>query len=164
MSESFDVAKFSHLAVSHFKEHKAIAEKIRKRKIADLDLLVQQWDEAAFLEVDCLQCANCCKTLGPRLNEADITRLSKFLKLSRNDFVAQYLRIDEDDDFVFQSMPCPFLMPDNYCMVYEKRPKACRDYPHTHQPKFRKNIKVSLENTKTCVVVYQIFRRLAEMF
>ncbi len=27
--------------------------------------------------------------------------------------------------------PCPFLGDDNYCSVYEARPKACREYPHT---------------------------------
>lgn len=164
VEDCFDFERFSQLSISHYKEHKSVAEKLRKRKISDLDDWVHLWDAALFEDVDCLDCANCCKTLGPRFNETDINRLMKHLKLARGEFITQYLRIDEDGDYVFQAMPCPFLMPDNYCMVYEKRPKACREYPHTHQPRFRQNIKISLENSKTCIVVYNIFRRLTEKF
>lgn len=159
-----DSEKLAELAQSRYKANRQLVQKFRKKKIIGLDKMVHGWDREIFAQIDCLKCANCCRTLGPRLTETDIGRLAKYLKLSNSDFVRNYLRIDEDNDFVFQSMPCPFLMANNYCSVYENRPKACRDYPHTHQPKFQKTMKISLENTKTCIVVYEIFKRLSEKY
>lgn len=46
-----------------------------------------------------------------------------------------YLRVDEDNDKVFKSMPCPFLGEDNLCSIYDIRPKACREFPHTDRKK-----------------------------
>ena len=150
------------LAQSHLDEHKVLMKKVRKQKPRNLDDMVHQWDREIFEEIDCLDCGNCCRSLGPRITDTDIRRLSKHLRLKDNEFIETYLRIDEDGDYVFKSMPCPFLMDDNFCMVYEKRPKACRDYPHTHQPRFLKRLNVSLKNTFTCPVVYHVFRNLQE--
>ena len=150
------------LAQNYYDEHKATVKRLRKQKTRNLDEIVQQWDRELFEEIDCLDCGNCCRNLGPRIINTDIRRLARHLKMKDSMFIETYLRIDEDGDYVFKSMPCPFLMDDNYCMVYEKRPRACRDYPHTHQPKFQKRLKESLNNTFTCPVVYHVFRRLNE--
>ncbi|MDA3867555.1 MAG: YkgJ family cysteine cluster protein [Salinivirgaceae bacterium] len=164
MNNGFDARKYSELAQSHYKKHQQLVNKLRKKKLRKLDELVQQWDAELFEEINCLDCANCCRSLGPRVTETDIKRISKHLKLSTTVFIDQYLRIDEDNDYVFQAMPCPFLLDDNYCVIYEKRPKACRDYPHTHQPGFQKKLKLSLKNTITCPVVYTVFQKLNDSF
>ena len=107
-------------------------------------------------KIDCLQCANCCKTLGPLITDADIQRMSKVLRLSPSEVVASYLRIDEDGDYVFKEMPCPFLMADNYCIIYENRPKACREYPHTDRKKFYQVFNLSIKNAYTCPIAYEV--------
>jgi Fe-S-cluster containining protein len=117
-----------------------------------------------FEHTNCLECANCCKTLGPRITDKDIKRLSKHLKLSEQKFINQYLIIDEDNDYVFATMPCPFLMPDNYCMVYEYRPKACREYPHTDSRKFYKLLNITRKNASTCPAVYEIIEGLKKEY
>ncbi len=159
-----DSERLKMLAESHYKEHRDVFTRLRKKKVRDLDDFVHELDADVFEDIDCLSCANCCSSLGPRIIERDIERLSKHLKIKEKEFIDTYLRIDEDGDYVFNKMPCPFLAPDNYCLVYEKRPKACRDYPHTHQPKFRNHLKISLANTYICPVVYYIFRALAEKY
>lgn len=111
-------------------------------------------------EVDCLTCAACCKTLGPAIYDKDIERISKALKIKPSDVVSQYLRIDEDGDYVFKTMPCPFLMPDNYCSIYENRPKACREYPHTDRKKFFQIYNLTVKNTSTCPIAYKVLERL----
>jgi RNase P subunit RPR2 len=108
MNNGFDARKYSELAQSHYKKHQQLVNKLRKKKLRKLDELVQQWDAELFEEINCLDCANCCRSLGPRVTETDIKRISKHLKLSTTVFIDQYLRIDEDNDYVFQAMPCPF--------------------------------------------------------
>ena len=135
---------------------KAVFRKLKSKKPKDLDNFVHNLHEEYFSEIDCLDCGNCCRSLGPRITENDIDRLSKSMKLKPAKFIEQYLHKDEDNDFVFKSMPCPFLAEDNYCMVYENRPKACREYPHTDRRKFVQILDISLKNRETCPVVYKI--------
>ncbi|MCD8261039.1 MAG: YkgJ family cysteine cluster protein [Bacteroides sp.] len=78
--------------------------------------------------------------------------------------VETYLRIDEDNDYVFKSMPCPFLGTDNYCCIYEDRPKACREYPHTDRKKFYQLYSLSIKNSTTCPAVLEILERLRKEF
>jgi hypothetical protein len=49
-----------------------------------------------FRKVDCLECANCCKTTGPLWTDRDRERVAKHLGMKTAAFEAQYLRVDED--------------------------------------------------------------------
>ena len=51
------------------------------------------------------------------------------------DFISTYLRVDEDNDYVLQSYRV-LLGTDNYCSIYDVRPKACREFPHTDRKSF----------------------------
>lgn len=150
------------LAGNEMAANKAFFAKLGKKQIKQLDLQVHALHNEVFDEIDCLECANCCKSLGPRITDRDIERMGKALKMKSADVVDQYLRIDEDNDYVFKEMPCPFLAGDNYCLIYESRPKACREYPHTDRVKFYQIRKLTLENTKTCPAVYEVLKRLRE--
>lgn len=77
-----------------------------------------------------------------------------------HEVVERYLRIDEDKDYVFKEMPCPFLCSDNYCSIYENRPKACREYPHTDRKKFFQIHALTIKNAKTCPAVFKILEQL----
>lgn len=138
----------------------AFIKKIKKKKPKTLDDEVHEMHHEAFSGFNCLDCANCCKTIGPRLIDKDIERLAKHLKMKPSDFIMQYILTDEDGDFVFKDHPCPFLLPDNYCMVYESRPRACREYPHTDRKRFYQILSLSLKNCETCPVVFDIFEEL----
>ena len=135
-------------------------KKLKNKKPKNLDDLVHELHEEAFAKFNCLDCANCCKTIGPRLIDKDIERLAKHLKMKISDFTEKYILTDEDGDFVFREHPCPFLLSDNYCMVYESRPKACREYPHTDRKRFYQILELSHKNCETCPVVYEIFEEL----
>jgi|SRR5690554_1580821 len=139
------------------KETLLLIKKLKKRKTRNIDAAVHQKHSELFSRFSCLDCANCCKTIGPRLTDKDIEQLSKYLRMKPSVFVEQYVQIDEDGDYVFNSHPCPFLLPDNYCMVYENRPKACREYPHTDRKKFVQILSLSHKNCETCPVVHEVF-------
>lgn len=139
---------------------KTLFAKLKKQKAKGLDLIMQDLHHEVFDETDCLACANCCRSLGPRITDKDIDRVSSSLKMKGADFISHYLQIDEDKDYVFKTMPCPFLAADNYCLIYAVRPKACREYPHTDRKKFHQLFNLTLANAYTCPAVYEIIERL----
>ncbi len=130
--------------------------KKNKKSIEKMDVQIHALHDLYSAEIDCLSCGNCCRSLGPRITDKDVDRLAKHLRMKAVDFIAQYLRTDEDGDMVFKTMPCPFLGADNYCAVYENRPKACREYPHTDRKKFYQIYMLSVENASTCPIVYKV--------
>ena len=117
---------------------------------------MQEIHEAEFKRTDCLHCANCCKTTGPLFTSADIERIAKHLKQKPQQFIDQYLRIDEDHDYVLQSVPCTFLGADNACFIYDVRPKACREFPHTDRKKFQQISDLTLKNVAICPAAFNI--------
>ncbi|MCG9880301.1 MAG: YkgJ family cysteine cluster protein [Bacteroidia bacterium] len=133
---------------------------MRKQKNPQLDTIIQDLHDQAFEEIDCLQCANCCKTTGPLLLNKDIDRLAKDLKMRPADFTEKYLKIDEDKDYVFKQLPCPFLGSDHYCHVYEARPNACREYPHTQQRNQFQKLPITQKNSLICPAVAKITEEL----
>jgi len=116
--------------------------------------------DQVFEEVNCLDCGNCYRSLGPRITDADIRRIASSLKIKPAELTIKYLRLDEDNDYVFRIMPCPFLGVDNYCSIYEDRPRACRDYPHTDRRRMQQILDITLKNTETCPAVFEIVERL----
>lgn len=128
-----------------------------------MDTIVHQLHEDISDKIDCLSCANCCKSLGPAIYDKDIERMAKALRIKPSEVVSSYLRVDEDGDYVFKSMPCPFLMPDNYCSIYDSRPKACREYPHTDRRNFEQIYKLTVKNTVTCPIAYEVLSELTKL-
>jgi Fe-S-cluster containining protein len=126
----------------------------------DLDKAFQEAHHEAFSQVNCLACANCCKTISPILLQDDIDNIAKHLGNKASKLIQDNIHMDEDGDFVFNSSPCPFLGKDNYCSVYEARPNACREYPHTDRRKQKEIIRLTAENVKICPAVVVVLDKL----
>ncbi|WP_282040622.1 YkgJ family cysteine cluster protein [Winogradskyella flava] len=138
------------------KENKAFFTKLKRKPPKQLDYMMQELHEEEFERMDCLECANCCKTTGPLFTNKDIQRIAKSFKMKEQEFIEQYLRLDEDNDYVLQSVPCVFLGTDNYCSIYDVRPKACREFPHTDRKKFQQISNLTLKNTAICPAAFNI--------
>ncbi|MEP0132412.1 MAG: YkgJ family cysteine cluster protein [Eudoraea sp.] len=137
-------------------ENKRFFSKLKKRPPRNLDYIMQELHQAEFKKTNCLDCANCCKSTGPLFTNADIVRISKSLKLKPQKFIDTYLRIDEDNDFVLKQVPCAFLGEDNFCSIYDVRPKACQEFPHTDRKKFQQITNLTLKNVAICPAAYNI--------
>lgn len=133
---------------------------LNKRPPKDLDKRIHQIHDEVFAQTDCLACANCCKTTGPLFTTRDIKRISKHLGMGEAEFEDQYLRIDEDNDWVLQQLPCPFLEQDNRCAIYDHRPKACREFPHTNRVKFHQITSLTQKNMAICPAAFAIIERM----
>ena len=148
------------LAAKKKVENLKFFKKLKKRVPKQLDITVHAIHNKVFEQTDCLACGNCCKTTSPLFTDKDIKRIAKHLKMKEIQFINQYLKRDADDFMVLQETPCPFLGSDNYCFIYDVRPKACREYPHTDRRRFVQLTNLTMENIEICPAVYEIVEEL----
>jgi len=151
-----DLNAFSNKIKKLNPELKKFLDQLKRKKVRNLDDVFQETHEEVFEETDCLTCANCCKTTSPIFTDKDVVRLAKHFRMRPADFIVKYLRVDEDNDYVLISAPCPFLGSDNYCSVYEERPNACREYPHTDRKNMYQVLDLTYRNTLVCPAVLKI--------
>jgi uncharacterized protein len=145
-------------------ENKKFIAKLKRTRPKDLDDVVHSLHVKVFQKTECLTCANCCKSISPMITDKDIERMSKHLKMRPSMFTEKYLHLDHENDYVFNNAPCPFLMTDNYCSIYEVRPKACREYPHTDSKNIYKLLDLTLKNTLVCPAVFEIVEELKKKY
>ena len=150
------IQKLPEKAKQKHSENKKFLQKLRKKPPKNLDATMKLLHEEEFSRTNCLECANCCKTTGPLFTDSDIVRIAKFLRDKPQQFIEKYLRIDEEGDYVLKQVPCTFLGADNYCSIYEVRPKACREYPHTDRKKFYQINDLTLKNVAICPAAFNI--------
>jgi len=148
------------LAKDKYKENKSFFTKLKKKPPKQLDYLMQELHEDEFNRTDCLQCANCCKTTSPIFTDKDIERVAKHFKMKIYDFTKQFLEVDEDSFFILKSVPCTFLDEDNSCSIYDVRPKACKEYPHTNRKKFQQISNLTLKNIAICPAAFNIVEEM----
>ncbi len=111
--------------------------------------------EAAFEKIDCLDCAACCKQYSPRFKTPDIKRIARFLQMKEGVFIETFLKLDEEGDYVTQKSPCPFLLENNACSIYDVRPSDCSRFPYTNEDVLLKRQHITLKNATFCpAVVY----------
>ncbi|KGL63123.1 YkgJ family cysteine cluster protein [Polaribacter sp. Hel1_85] len=149
------------LAEESRKENLKYFANLKKRVPKNLDYVMQEIHDAEFEKTDCLECGNCCKTTSPIFTDKDVERISKHLKMKVAAFTKQYLERDEDDFMVLKTAPCSFLdESDNTCFIYDVRPKACAEYPHTNRRKFIGITDLTVTNTAICPAAYSIVEEL----
>lgn len=136
-----------------FKKFKKLNKKI-------VDQMFHSEHDKAFEKIDCLSCANCCKTTSPIFRDADIKKLSKRFRQKTHDFINEYLKQDIDGEYVLQTAPCPFLWDNNECGVYEDRPLACKEYPHTNRRNMFQILELTEKNLEICPAVCEIVENI----
>ncbi len=141
-------------------ENKKFFVKLKNKPPKHLDQTMVKLHREEFQKTDCLECGNCCKTTSPIFTDKDVDRIAKHLKMKSQHFESQYLNVDGDGDFVLKEAPCAFLAADNYCMIYDVRPKACQEYPHTNRKKFYQISDLTLANIEICPAAYNIVEKM----
>lgn len=83
-------------------------------------------------QIDCTQCANCCKVATVQLSERDVQRLAKHLRIPPVRFLAGYAAESAEEGMILRrdaKFGCVFLSGTE-CTVYDARPDICRRFPH----------------------------------
>jgi len=96
------------------------------------DRILRRIAEEVEGEIDCTQCANCCRVATVRLASRDVERLAKYLRISRERFREEYAMESAEEGAILkrdEAAGCVFL-DGNDCTVYEARPDICQRFPH----------------------------------
>jgi len=163
MEDVYNLRDLPQKAARSEKYNKKLVRRLKRLKSRDLDRIIHQLNEEVFEEIDCLKCGNCCKSISPYIIDKDIQRISKHLKVKPSVFSETYLQLDDDGSYGFSKTPCPFLGEDNYCAIYELRPRACAEYPLTGRARVYQALDASIKNASICPAVFEIFERLRKM-
>jgi len=155
-----DLDQHKEQVILKHKENQQFFKRLKKVRPKMLDKLIHPLHDEVFACTDCLKCANCCTTTGPLFTDKDISRIAKHLKIKPSEFTEKYLQIDEDRDYVLKSVPCSFLGENNDCSIYEVKPKACREFPHTDRKKQHQLLNLTEKNIEVCPAVYDIVEKL----
>ena len=161
--QNYSLAQHKEQSKLKSKENQGFFKLLKKKNPKVLDKLIHPLHEEVFQCTDCLECANWCKTTGPLFTDKDISRIAKYLKIKPSRFTEKYLQIDEDRDYVLQTLPCVFLGEDNYCSIYNVRPKACKEFPHTDRIKQHQLLKLTEKNIEVCPAVFSIIENLKKI-
>lgn len=146
------------------KAFKRFLGKIEKKPPRGVDQLAERLDKEVWKEVDCLTCANCCKTMSPTFTETDIKRISKHLSMTPAAFKEKWLWFDKKEgDWMNKSQPCQFLdLKTNMCSIYEVRPTDCAGFPHLKKKKLVEYIHVHQQNVEYCPATYRWVEKMME--
>jgi uncharacterized protein len=149
-------------AIAGIKTTRSTLRRLGNLQPGKLDKLMEQMHRQEFSRINCLECANCCRSIGPAMNDSDVRRMASHCKVSEGIFIQKYLVLDDDGDYVFRTIPCPFIGEDNYCAIYNSRPRACREYPHTDRKRFFQILELTSRNSTICPAVFNILIKLGK--
>lgn len=130
---------------------------------------LDQWavenEKEVWKQVDCLSCANCCKSMTPTFTVADIKRISAHLGTTPDDFKATYLHKDRGGDWMNVKQPCQFLdLKTNMCSIYAVRPVDCAGFPHLSKKKVVEYLHIHHQNVEYCPATYAMVERMMTAF
>jgi Fe-S-cluster containining protein len=146
------------------KRLKSFLTKLEKKTPRGLDKLAASLETEVWKEVDCLSCANCCKTMSPTFSKTDIKRISKHFNQTPEAFTKQWLRKDRIGDYLNKVEPCQFLnLEDNKCSIYEIRPADCSGFPHLSKKSMKGYMHVHKQNIEYCPATYRLVEKMEEL-
>ena len=95
------------------------------------DRILRRIAEGIEEQIDCTQCANCCRVATVTVSERDVDRLARYLRIKPRKFLAEYTEESEDEGLILRRSEsgCVFLS-GNDCTVYDARPDICQRFPH----------------------------------
>ena len=129
------------------------------------DRRLRRFGEEIEAEIDCTQCANCCRVTEVDITERDIERLAKFLGTSPAEFVRDYTQRDKEGHLILKRSEkgCVFL-EGNLCSVYEARPQNCVNFPHVVRGSGSIDSRMwkLIERAGFCPIVYNWMEKVKE--
>ncbi|MCD6012072.1 MAG: hypothetical protein K0Q79_1934 [Flavipsychrobacter sp.] len=155
-----DLKKFRATSARKRKPLTAFLLKLDKIVPEDMPKLVAKVDATVWKDVNCMECANCCKTMTPTFTKKDIKRISAHLDMQPKEFIDKWLMKEEDTgDMVNKTQPCQFLV-NNMCSIYEVRPIDCAEFPHHNKKPFDLYNETFKNNLPHCPATLTLVDRL----
>lgn len=155
-----DIKEFKRKASRKKTKLKAFLLKLDDIVPHDMPKLVAETDKTVWKDIDCMTCANCCKTMTPTYSPKDITRISRHFGMTTKEFKDKWLEKEEETgDWMNKKQPCQFLK-NNKCSIYEIRPKDCAEFPHHNKRPFDLYNGTFIQNLDKCPATFTLIERL----
>lgn len=160
----FNLRSFKQKVRHHGANMKRFLSRIEKKPPRGLDRMAEEIDATVWKEVDCLSCANCCKSMTPTFTITDIKRIARHFQMTTAAFKNKYLEFDKKDgDWINKKRPCQFLdLNTNFCSIYEIRPSDCSGFPHLKKKKMTDYIHVHQQNISYCPATFKMVEKMQQ--
>jgi Fe-S-cluster containining protein len=162
---TFNLKKFKVTAQGKKRIFRTYLTRLEKRSVRGLDKMLVPIEAAVWQETDCLSCANCCKTMTPTFNKADMIRISAHLGQTVEEFQQKWLKKERggERDWINKVEPCQFLnLEDNKCSIYEVRPADCSGFPHLTK-RFSDYAHVHKQNIEYCPATFKLVEKMMKL-
>jgi len=159
-----NLRSFKQKVLHHAASMKRFLGRVEKKPPRGLDKLAEEIDAAVWKEVDCLSCANCCKSMTPTFTTTDIKRIANHFEMTPVQFKEKYLEFDKKEgDWMNKKQPCQFLdLKTHFCSIYEIRPADCAGFPHLKKKKMTEYIHVHQQNISYCPATFKMVEKMQE--
>jgi Fe-S-cluster containining protein len=159
---NYTLRTFRKKVLAHKRSFRSFLTRLEKKTPRGLDKIVAQTEKEVWQEIDCLSCANCCKTMTPTYTPKDIKRIAAHLGMTADDFKKKWLTKERGSgDWMNKSTPCQFLnRKDNKCSIYEVRPVDCSGFPHLPKKRMKDYIHVHKQNVEYCPATYTLVEKM----
>ncbi len=160
---TINLRSFKQLVRHHKRRIKYFLTRLEKQKPKELVALTQEADKEVWKQLDCLDCANCCKTMSPTYTKKDMSRISKHLGMTERAFREKWLYKDKTGDWMNKQQPCQFLdLTTNKCNIYAVRPRDCAGFPHHSNKKIVDYPHMYKQNIEYCPATYSLVEKIME--
>ena len=148
-----DLSRIQQLSQEHDAENWEFRSWLKQYTPDNIDGLVRTVSQKYFALIDCMQCANCCRSLHVEFKKSELHVIAKTLGQSIEAFQKRFMSDGEVNP------PCPMLN-GKLCSIYENRPDVCRSFPHLEQPEFTSRLIGVIENVAICPIAFNAFEEL----
>ncbi len=160
----FSFKSFKIKAGKNKKTLRAFLTRLKNKTPKGIDSIAATIDKEVWKEVDCLACANCCRTMTPTFTTEDIKRIASHFKQTPEQFKKKWLYKDKGGDWMNKQTPCQFLdLKTNYCSIYSIRPADCAGFPHLTKKKMVDYMHVHQQNIEYCPATYVMVTKMQEL-
>jgi len=160
---TINLRSFKQLVRHNKKRIKSFMTRLDKQPPRGLDAMKLEEDKKVWQELDCLDCANCCKTMSPTYTKKDVLRIAAHLNMDEKSFREKWLYKDKTGDWMNKSQPCQFLdLKTNMCDIYAVRPADCAGFPHHTKKKMTDYMHVYKQNIEYCPATYRLVEKMME--
>ena len=160
---TINLRSFKQLVRHNKKRIKSFMTRLDKQPPRGLDAMKLEEDKKVWQELDCLDCANCCKTMSPTYTKKDVLRIAAHLNMDEKSFREKWIYKDKTGDWMNKSQPCQFLdLKTNMCDIYAVRPADCAGFPHHTKKKMTDYMHVYKQNIEYCPATYRLVEKMME--
>lgn len=160
----FSLTAFRKKASVYKRSYRRFLTRLEKNTPRGLDRITTDVDREVWQETDCLECANCCKTMTPTYTNKDVKRIALHLDMTPQQFQKKWLKKERGTgDWINKTQPCQFLnLADNKCSIYEVRPVDCAGFPHLPKRRMVDYMHVHKQNIEFCPATFRMVEKIMQ--